>query len=110
MTTLHKRRLLKLARHLKTVPKGQFDMTYYGGRVPRSKTAGCAAGHAADIFRRQGYDCLGSIPTFQGLAGCEAVQVFFGIDKVGYDLIFSSLNAPSTPRQVAKRIEQFVKR
>lgn len=93
---------------MKTVPKGQFDMSYYGGRVPGCRTDGCAAGHAADIFRRQGYDCLDSMPTFQCRVGCEAVIAFFGIDASGYDFIFSSLNAPSTPKQVAKRIEDWV--
>lgn len=130
MKPFHKRRLLKLAAHLKTVPREKFNMRYFGGPVLGCATDGCAAGHAADIFRRQGYTCgpipvfpaftvpkansvpryyLPGRPTFKSFIGGEAIREFFGIGDDGYNFIFSSANAPSTPKQVAKRIEEFVK-
>lgn len=112
MKPFHKKRLLKLAAHLKTVPRERFNMRYFGGPVAGCATDGCAAGHAADIFRRQGYTC-GPIPMFKEhgrvLTGGEALRVFFGIDDSGYDFIFAAANAPSTPKQVAGRIELWVK-
>lgn len=115
MKPFHKKRLLKLAAHLKTVPREKFNMRYFGGPVKGCATDGCAAGHAADIFRRQGYACnpipsfTCSRPTFQSFTGSEAIREFFGIDDDGYNFIFSSANAPSTPKQVAKQIELWVK-
>lgn len=127
MKAYHKKRLLKLAAHLRTVPREKFNMSYFGGPVLGCATDGCAAGHAADIFRRQGYTCdpipvftvpkvnsvprytLPGRPTFKSFTGGEAIREFFGIGDDGYNFIFSSANAPSTPKQVAKRIELWVK-
>lgn len=108
MNTTFKRRLLKLAAHLRTVRPKKFDMSYFGGRNPGCKTDGCAAGHAADIFQREGYDCV-TVPSFKHHVGAGAVKVFFGLDQEGYFKLFSSVNAPSTAKQVAKRIEEYVK-
>lgn len=106
---MHKHRLLKLAAHLRTVRPRNFDMAFFGGREKGCQTDGCAAGHAADIvpFRRQGYDCK-TLPTFKNYTGAEAVKAFFGVHSYGYYKLFSSCNAPSTAKQVAKRIEEFV--
>lgn len=116
MKPFHKKRLLKLAAHLKTVPNAKFNMSYFGGPVKGCATDGCAAGHAADLFRRQGYTCEPApafqscgLPRFKTLTGGEAIKMFFGIDDNGYAFIFSSANSPSTPEQVAKRIELWVK-
>lgn len=138
MNTIQKRRLLKLARFLRTVPKEKFDIdSWYNHPFQHRKpngpdynyekisakkflshcgTTACAMGWAAvcmpTIFRKDERDeviCLES-GAYQGM---QAAQDGFGITYRESMHLFSESGYYSvnpTPKVVARRIEQFVKR
>jgi hypothetical protein len=124
------RRLLALAAFLRTVPRKRFDYgrwvgsDWKGAQDLSCGTTACALGWAATMpqFRRLGlilrdgekfgdgfYVGLKSDP--QAYSGEAAMQVF-GLDDVEVDKIFfprDVIEETATPKQVAKKIERYVK-
>lgn len=139
---MNKRRLLKLADLLEADAKNKkgvaFDLRAWakkkvGGAFCRwafeakedvevnRNTAACAWGLAAisGAFKREGigYEIVvGNLdPTFSGLRGIEAAQLFFGIDEDASEFLFMPyrysrryLTGAKGERYVAKRIRDFV--
>jgi len=134
MNKVNVRRLIKLADHLKRVPRQRFNMAFWGegvigGSYPKCGFAGCAMGHAAFIplFRRLGLRLVQTIsaaqaydgkaefePRIERRGGMRAAMWLFSIDSGQATQLFGSQDASGedreeTPQQVAKRIRQFVK-
>lgn len=123
---MNKKRLLKLADFLETVPRRAFNMDYWVAREatkPEGKApgscgfAGCAMGWAqhAKLFRglELGESWVGEqTPTFNGATGFEAAAQLFSIDHGNSRFLFGSDSYGAivnpTPKQVAKRIRKFV--
>lgn len=134
-----KRRLLKLAAYLKTIPKALFDLDTWKTerKLPGIKscsTTACACGYACDIksFQRAGlrlskyaYDSFCKKQDYilrlgkTKLQGFEAAAEFFKISVIDaeylfnpdrYSQYFSETGVKTTPKQVARRIEQYVSR
>jgi hypothetical protein len=110
MNKVQAKKMLRLAQFLRTVPRKEFDMTWWIGKVgdayPPEKvsigcgTSACAYGWGSAIFRNLRFEEDGSpnIPTTE----------FFGIDgDQSYYLFGSHFNR--TPKQQAKVMEKFVK-
>lgn len=124
MNRTGKARLLKLADFLETsVPRKRFSMEEWVAHDSNAKTpkecgfAGCAMGWATAIpsFRRAGLH-LNDYGTlyFLEASNWEGVTAFFDFDD-GYDAkgLFAESsyldgNYDPTPKQVAKRIREFV--
>jgi hypothetical protein len=115
---MQRRRLLKLADFLETVPRRRFDMGFWGnGKSPKEcGFAGCAAGWGTVIL-----PSLEMVHTEWGTAfikfkdyfGFKAIQEYFGIDRETSWYIFDSMQYPNqnynpTPKYVAKRIRSVV--
>lgn len=120
---MHKKRLLKLADFLETVPRRSFEIrawVWRGADKPEGKIpgecgfAGCAMGWAAHakLFRGLKLDGLWGNPIFEGRTDYDAADCLFEIDGVASRVLFggSSYSGPRrpTPKQVAKRIRTFV--
>lgn len=75
-------------------------------------TAACACGWAAvdPWFRKRGFKLafsyFNTCPDFQGVRADEAAKTFFDLHHGGFSELFVD---DGTPKQVAKRIRQFVK-
>lgn len=114
MNATHKRRLLKLADFMATVRPKRFDI--YGWNTGESDnpanngcgTTACAAGWAASIhsFRRAGFSCNWSGPSFRGARDTDALRAFFGTDRPFFSRYYDKTNP--TPKDVARLIRGLV--
>ena len=121
------RRLLRLARHLRKVPRDRFRLSTWW-RKDECGTVACAMGHACEIpeFKKLGLH-LGKpekgiggailrFPRFRRQASIQAAALFFGIrGEDAMELFYpygdgSSLGPDATPAQVARHIERWVRR
>jgi hypothetical protein len=115
---MNKKRLQKLADHLRTVPVSKLDMRQWA-----CGTTACAMGHACEIpsFKRAGLklgptgffdrDGVSELaPVFDGDFGYAAAGAFFDISEFAAFQLFSSLSYDGKPRPttVAKRIEAVI--
>lgn len=118
---MQKRRLLKLAAFLRTLPAKKLEMGYWG--VVRlhheCSTSACAIGHAVNqkLFRGlRGVSCTSLAPRYRPpgakhcYTGFEAVEKLFDISSYAAQDLFGGANPFKTPRRVARNIENFVKR
>jgi hypothetical protein len=137
MKAIYKKRLLTLAKFLRTVPKKRFKMWTWAtgdfcGKVKEPEhnecgTAACAIGWACTIpsFRRAGLkltdaewsikDKPHKIPVYEEKEEFEAAEEFFGLPAHGrikgrfvVTYLFGGHNKNS-PIQAAKRIENYIK-
>lgn len=118
------RRLLKLARILRDVPRRSFNMASWRSDCG---TTACAIGHAcADSgFKRAGlhlekkFDMYDSttvsyfpvldIPGVGTFTDWEAVAAFFSLSQYNAKLLFLPNGIHRTPKQVAAKLELFVR-
>jgi hypothetical protein len=116
---MQKRRLLRLADFLETVPRRQFNMKVWGnGTDPKEcGFAGCAGGWATSIF-----PALKLIPwgffsqteiRYGEFTSFEALQNYFGLTYADAEYIFDSYEYPKSnrnplPKTVADRIRKLV--
>lgn len=115
----HADELLKLAKGLRTVPEGQFDMEFWGYRdepLTSCGTRACAAGWLPKLVPGCGIKHLGNvdgeefsfIPTYKRFRGFSALHKYF---QIPYDLVerlfsFDGYTAMlPTPNNVADEIE-----
>lgn len=114
------KRLLKLAAFLRTVPRRRFDYSTWigedwkGAQDLSCGTTACAMGWAATMpeFRRLGLRLDEGVPSLDGNGdGFDAAQELFGLELSESIDLFAPDDgeANATPKQVAKKIEQFVK-
>jgi hypothetical protein len=138
MKAIYKKRLLTLAKFLRTVPKKRFKMWTWAtgdfcGKKNEPKhnecgTAACAMGWACTIpsFRRAGLKLIDAdwsiadnkpqrIPTYEDKIEFEAAEEFFGLPANGRirgryvaSYLFGGHNKNS-PIQAANRIENYIK-
>jgi hypothetical protein len=109
MKAVYKRRLLKLAAHLRGKNRGlkKFDFSCI---ISECGTAGCAIGEMPFVFRRQGFT--------QKSASITQAASFFDLDYPATAELFLAkgvsqygvLPLTATAKQVARNIEAFVKR
>ncbi len=123
---MRKDRLLKLADFLETVPRRAFDLSLWVSRrasKPEGKRpgdcgfAGCAIGWAAHTKMFRGLHLENSYLKYYDFDGFEAVDNLFGFKRQLFSssaegqYLFDTRTYPRgavTPKQVAKRIRQFV--
>lgn len=125
---MNKRRLLKLADFLETVPAKKFDLGTWVQSMPTKPEAkvegscgfaGCAMGWAihAKLFRGLTFEQpewpeeTNRGPQYKGHTGFSAVDELFKIDGHASLYLFVEDQYPNfhpTPKQVAKRIRKFV--
>lgn len=128
---MNDKRLLRLAKFLRRVPKRRFNMMIWAsglfcGRPKEVEhkcgTSACALGWASSIpsFKRDGlilkndFDSDEAYVFFDGVDGYCAASRFFEIGYESAKYLFDSeygwVNRnKETPKQVAERIERFVK-
>lgn len=134
---MNKKRLLKLADFLETVPRRAFDIGGWQTKAPTKPEgkkqgecgfAGCAVGWAthAKLFRglrlEQYFDGGVAFPVYEDREGFDACAQLFDIHgyfppehQLAYqdfaEYLFSpdAYETPPTPKQVAARIRAFVK-
>lgn len=121
------RRLLVLARFLRRLPRRRFDYgtwtgdDWKGSQTLRCGTTACALGWAATmpIFRRAGLHInnwgdpqLGHGNPFRHATGTSAAEKLFHLHDFEADHLFlpGEGELKATPKQVAQKIEAFVKR
>lgn len=126
-------RLKRLSKYLKRINKKFFDFLLYSTSSPDEKgrhkrgTAGCALGYATRIFYKDGL-VLGKdqVPTFNKTYGLTAAKRFFDISDEeakmlfggyeyyygvqSYEYYYGVQSYQVTPRMVAKKIDELVKR
>lgn len=126
MKTGHKR-LLKLARILRDVPRKQFNMHSWYNVLEDAHgyacgTTVCAVGHACEDpgFRRAGLHLIetssrwSKIPALRVpgvvrvIEDWPAVIAFFDLSGAEAKYLFVADGVNNTPKQVAKKIERFV--
>jgi hypothetical protein len=131
-TEVGNRRLLKLAEFLRTVPRKKFDYRSWVGADWEGKqdlscgTTACALGWAATMpsFRRLGMrlktiESSMATTTYHGYVGLKdsnttdslwVAEQVFGLSYEDASRLFtpSEDEEEATPKQVAKKIEQFV--
>lgn len=117
MTPTHKRRLLRLAKLLDTVPRERFSMSgWSNGPITKKRPCGttaCAAGWATTIpeFRMEGlrlYRLFDHQDLFyRQRTADEAAELFFGPGT--FVALFDSA-LPGGPKTAAKRIRDYVQR
>lgn len=113
-----KRRLLKLAEFLDTLPPARFDMGSWApdkGTLADCDTTACALGWATTIpgFRRAGLKMGDMVPEFDGLEELDAAEFFFGLRPSQASSIFipreyEGFVADITPQMVARKIRALV--
>jgi hypothetical protein len=129
IVAMNKKRLLKLADYLETVPRKRFNMDHWASakfcgkpKEPEHEcgTSACALGWACTIpsFKRAGLkfiECgsnfwthIDLVPDFEGSTGYGAAASLFGIRYSQAEWLFSPESPARTPKQVAKRIRKFV--
>jgi hypothetical protein len=120
---MNKQRLLILAKHLdKHVEPQEFNLSYWRYDEAQCGTVACACGHAASVpaFKELGFrledrtNYLGTDYTirFGNYRGWKAVEAFFGLNDKDSIYLFSASRYEGLPgpKEVAARIEEFVKR
>jgi hypothetical protein len=130
MKAVYRKRLLKLAAFLDTLPREKFDFAVVTriGKKPmlealkagheRCGTVGCAIGWMPAVFPRlvrwdeNNYVCLkGDVDDYN--ADRYAAERFFDLSDDEASCLFvpesSGLGALATPKQVARHIRQFVR-
>lgn len=106
---MNQERLTTLAKHLRTVPPENLDMSNW-----TCGTAACAVGHACMMpeFNEQGLNLLAyhRTPNYAGESGWGAVEAFFDLGWPAAWNLFESRHYPKppTPTEVADRIDDFV--
>jgi hypothetical protein len=115
---VQRKRLLRLADFLETVPRRQFNMRVWGNGIDPKECgfAGCAGGWATSIF-----PALKLIPSWDGYSeltygdftSFEALQSYFGLTYADTEYIFDSYEYPKSnrnplPKTVADRIRKLV--
>lgn len=115
MKAFQRKRLLKLADYLYTIPNRKFDLTCW-----ECDTSACAFGYACMMpsFKKAGLSLRGGIPTYTTSGtyydGFRAASEFFGLSmKEAFDLFspnHNPLGRKATPKRVAKQIRQLVER
>ncbi len=127
MNATGKRRLLKLADFLYSLPRRtKFNMDFFAEKIddgkPACGTAACAAGWAASIpsFRRAGYKLIRQrhggfsggigaiVPAFRKARGDDALNDFFDLEHYQTIQLFGSGN-PNDPKDAARRIREIVR-
>lgn len=115
------RRLLKLAAFLRNLPRNRFDYTQFvgddweGAPDLSCGTTACAMGWATTMpeFRRLGLRlAAGGYPHIQGRgSGIAAAETLFalGFGDAMYLFVPGLGEHPATPKQVAAKIERFVR-
>jgi hypothetical protein len=128
MKTLHKKRLLKLAKHLRSGKLGhkRFNFNTFNEGEKNEQgcgTTGCAIGECPIVFPKQWHFDAAKDPVVRGELSCsDSGEVFFGISYMEFAHLFfpqgqdvekyggKFLEQNATPKQVAANIEAFVKR
>lgn len=121
MTKLHKQRLAKLAAFLRELPSKKFDFQWVVREFDPKTNCGtvcCAVGWTPKVFpklvkwadssikTREGrYGFIATTELLFGLTGEEAERLFVGKSRFSR---YAVLPPNSTPKQVAKGIEQFL--
>lgn len=126
-----KKRLLKLADFLDTVPRKKFDLTHWVGQSYVGKlslscgTTACALGWATTIpaFRKLGLRMVGRVVGMKSgyPSSPDAAKEIFDLGATGFNRLFTptSANYPednvrgqldpnATPKQVARNIRKYV--
>ncbi len=112
MKWYHKKRMLKLAEYLKTVPQAKFDMQFW-----KCATTACAIGHACEMpfFKRLGLhlefdSCLDEyIPTYKKGHYFWAISDLFGISVDEAERIFCDDTEDYTAKQMSRFLTKYVK-
>jgi hypothetical protein len=111
MKAIYKKRLLKCADIVDSVPRKEFEINRY---FHECRTPACVLGHytAATGFRHFGRPDQNYPETFPGNVTYETIGIHFGIDIAEAIRVFGSngCNNAKTGKQAAKYIRQFVKR
>jgi hypothetical protein len=116
MNATGKRRLLKLADFLETVPRKRLDMSIFAtGDLRECGTSGCALGWATQIpsFRRAGLYLDETSPRLRGrpriVDPFQVAREFFDLSAYdAADLFTPNYDGSDTPKEVAKRFRKFV--
>lgn len=119
------RRLLKLARFLRTIPRKRFDYSNWvgenwkGSQDLKCGTTGCALGWAVTMpeFRRLGLrlltgGTLKGFPIHGARIGSDAAKSIFALSGLEAELLFiprTMEEFEASPKYVARKIEKFVK-
>lgn len=113
---MQKRRLLKLAAYLRTLRAPAFNMVRWGNgtplKTPECGTVACAMGHAVHAKLFEGltpasYDSFA--PKYKRATHFEAASLLFNIPLNDARELFSAHWKYTTPKQVARRLENYVK-
>lgn len=127
---MNKKRLLKLADFLESVPPRKFNLSTWVQSMPTQAEgdaegscgfAGCAVGWAvhAKLFRGLSFgeaeidDEANRPPKYRGFYGFTAIEILFDIEFDEGCHLFDDAAYPNhkaTPKQVAKRIRAFASR
>lgn len=122
--TINAERLLKLADYLETVPRDHFNMSKWSEDKPSGcGFSGCAIGWAAhgklfpglSLVRVRKPVTQNFHPRYvkrgrvRGTTGFRGVGVCFSISAWQASRLFTEDRISKTPKQVAKRIRQFVR-
>lgn len=127
---MNKKRLLKLADFLETIPRKVFNIDRWETR-PQTKPegekpgecgfAGCAVGWAAHAKLFRGFRLSRNInilpqPSYKGRTGFGAVEEVFGLTLTDAEDLFLCMGYPTarspldpTPKEVARKIRKLVK-
>lgn len=118
-----RQRLARLASFLYCVPREKFNMKQWATmdfdiRNQSCGTAACAVGWAATIFKAEQFVLVPSVISglprteYKGKQNWEAVAEFFSMKRARAIALFgieNDANLDLGPRQVAKRIKQYLK-
>lgn len=110
---MNKKRLLKLADFVATIPRNEFEMWTFWLNGPCG-TVGCAIGHAAraGLFREltfhpRSHTSRGRVRSGRHY-GLHAAIPVFGIDEAAAERLFLEHYNHRTPIQVARNIRRYV--
>lgn len=109
MKAFQRKRLLKLADYLYTIPNRKFDLSCW-----ECGTTACAMGYACKMpsFNRAGLRLIHGTPKYLIYEGFTAAAEFFGMSKDEAFGLFSPSYNPlgykATPKGVAKQIRELV--
>lgn len=112
---MNKKRLLKLADFLDTVPRRSFDIGLYAKHTPRCGTMACAIGYAGlmTCFRRAGLKTAVYLneTTYGQHKNLAAAEGFFGLNEYESMELFMGAfydQKNVTPKMVARKIRKLV--
>jgi len=119
---MKEKRLLKLAKFLRTVKPRRFNLKEWVDQdfaANKCGTQACAIGWATTIFKRQGLKLTdmkeGMVinPFYNENKGFKAISYFFSISPGDVLYLFSDISyneRKSGPKSVARKIEKFVEK